>query len=244
MTHFSDGIRVGTAGTGTDTRNPPPQNLTYIKQAGVGTSPIAVFNVVPLTKQSNNIAAAQIVSGAPATVTLTAGTGITTTTINNTSYYALDCARCLTISGVTGVTAIAFTINGLDDFQQAQTQTITGPSGAATVTTAKSFRYVQSITVSGNTTSNVSIGTSDTLGLPHRADSFSYLLSPNFNGTAITASTGFTAADTTSPATAATGDVRGTYALQSAADGTKRFVVAQFLPDTSTVDAVYGVKPA
>ena len=59
----------------------------------------------------------------------------------------------------------------------------------------------------------------------------------------------FAAADTTSPATATTNDVRGTYAPSSAADGSRRLVLALGLtglqagPNATQTGAV-GVTPA
>jgi hypothetical protein len=50
-------------------------------------------------------------------------------------------------------------------------------------------------------------------------------VSITWNNTDITANTGFVAADVTTPATTSTGSVRGTYAVQSASDGTKRLQV-------------------
>ena len=57
------------------------------------------------------------------------------------------------------------------------------------------------------------MGTTDVIGLPLRSD---YVSETDISmaSTWITASTGFTAAVTTSPATATTGDVRGTYTLR------------------------------
>jgi hypothetical protein len=53
----------------------------------------------------------------------------------------------------------------------------------------------------------------------------------------------FTAPDTTSPATATTGDVRGTYAVPSASDGTKRLVVFETISaaNISSAAGIFGV---
>lgn len=244
MTHFSDGLRVGTAGTNTDTRPVLDQLGVNAPQVGVPTSPIYVFDVVPLTLQTNNIATSQTLSGAPATVTLTAGTGVSSTTLRNgASVYALDTPRCITITGsATTVAAISYTISGYDEYQQAMTQTITGPSSTGSVTTTKAFKYISGITATGNSTSSVAIGTSDTLGLPLKAGAFEYVRLA-YNNIGITSSAGFTAAVTTT-ATATTGDVRGTYALQSASDGSKRFTAFIFVKDSSTVSGAFGVAQA
>jgi len=51
---------------------------------------------------------------------------------------------------------------------------------------------------------------------------------------------------TTSPATTTTGDVRGTYALQSAADASKRLVVRQFVTPANmgSIAGLFGVTQA
>lgn len=240
MTHFTDGLRIGAAGTGTDSRGIPDQAGVQTPQLGVPTSQSYIYDVVPATIVANNIAAAQTASGAPATLTLSAGTSASVVTLRNgVSAIALDCARAVTISSVATVTAISFTINGYDDYQQAMTQTLTGPGSAATVTTTKAFRYITSITCSGNTTSNITVGTSDVLGLPVRADAFEYL-TVHYNSGLITLQTGFTAA-VTSTATATTGDVRGTYALQTASNGVRRFCTMIFIKNPDTVAGTFGV---
>jgi hypothetical protein len=57
-----------------------------------------------------------------------------------------------------------------------------------------------------------------------RVDTVGYL-TVSYNGTLATAPTTFVAAVTTDPATASTGDVRGTIGVPSATDGTKRLTV-------------------
>lgn len=245
MTHHSDGLRIGAAGVSPlDNRPIPDQQGVPAPQYGVPTSQQFIYDVVPLTLQTNNIMTAATLSGAPATATLTAGTGVTTTTTRSgASVLAFDVARCVSITGTsTFVTAASFTISGFDDYQQPMTQTLTGPASTNTVTTTKAFRYIRSITASGNTASNVTVGSSDTLGLPIRVNAFEYL-NIRYNSGVPTLSTGFTAAVTTT-ATATTGDVRGTYALQTASNGSRRFVAAIFIKDPDTVTGAFGVQQA
>lgn len=101
-------------------------------------------------------------------------------------------------------------------------------SNASVASGAKAFKFIRSITLSGTINSaNMSAGTGDVIGFPMRTDTFSQvqIYYAATNATLITSATGFTAAVTTDPATTTTGDVRGTYALQTASNASIRLLV-------------------
>lgn len=128
--------------------------------------------------------------------------------------------RGLTFTSVGNDSAATVAIVGYDLYHTIIHETVT-LANATTAVTLKTYKYIKSITPAGTLSgSNLSVGFNDTLGLPLRVDRFEHLTAYH-NAALITATTGFTAAVTTTP-TAATGDVRGTYALQSASDSTKR----------------------
>jgi hypothetical protein len=234
MTHFSDPIRNGAAGLAPDTRQTPG---TLSGAPGVNLIPIKYYAITPATGSTTALAASQSTAAA---LSLTAGIGVTATTVNGTTAYDLGCQRAVTISGNTGVSQVNFTIQGWDDYQTPLTATISGPNGNTTVTTTKTFRYVQSITPAAGTGSGVTAGTADTFGFPVRVDNFGDICGLTWGNTGVTALTGFTAA-VTSTATATTGDIRGTYAVQSAADGAKKLIAFIGCPSTDTVTQIYGV---
>lgn len=132
-------------------------------------------------------------------------------------------ARCVSLTSGGNDTGINFTVNGYDIYGYPMTQTLAGGSGAAVATT-KAFKFITSVTHTGSVATTLTIGTLDLFGLPMRVDTVGYL-TVSYNGTLATAPTTFVAAVTTDPATASTGDVRGTIGLVSAADGTKRLTV-------------------
>lgn len=237
MSQFSI-IRIGRAGGPEDTTGRPALDVVYPPQGGVTEAVVQVYSVVPLVLNATNIATAQTLAAAGA-LALAAGTGTTFGTYKGVPAVKLDLARCVTLTGVGGTVAVSFTVSGYDVYGQAMTQTLTGPAGATTVTTTKAFFYVTSVVGAGATTNTVSAGTSDVMGLPYAITAFGHLGSINYNNAVVTASTGFVAAVTTT-ASATTGDVRGTYALQSASDGTKRLVAWMYIPDTSTTTTVWG----
>jgi hypothetical protein len=107
------------------------------------------------------------------------------------------------------------------------TETIIGPLGSSTVTSVKTYKFVISIAQSATSTS-ITAGYGDVLGLPYRLLSRDYVVGANFNATAVALSA-FTVADATTPS-ATTGDVRGRLTLPSAADGAKRVVVSLAIP--------------
>lgn len=156
-------------------------------------------------------------------------------------------SRTLTFVSGGNDTGITFTVSGWDIYGFPMTETITGASGAA-ANGAKAWKYINTITHSGSVAGTLTIGTNDVIGLPFQTLRFGRM-AIFYNNAAITANTGFTAAVTTSPATATTGDVRGTYALQSASDGTKTIQVYITVPPAvlNTMNgaaSVYGVTQA
>ena len=156
-------------------------------------------------------------------------------------------SRAVTITSVGNDSAATVTVSGADLYGYPQTQTL-AMGNAAAVTTTKTFKFIYSITPTGTLSgSNVSVGQADVYGFPMLAKSWGAYVSIFWNNAAITANTGFVAPDTTSPATASTGDVRGTYALQSSpSDGTKRlqFVITPAVVNTTTNIGLFGQTPA
>jgi hypothetical protein len=158
--------------------------------------------------------------------------------------YAYDAAtmleRCLTVSSVGNDSGASITLLGVDQYGYLMRQTMT-MGNAVPVTTTKAFKALLSAVCTGTLSgSNVSIGTSDTLGLPLYAAQQSQLT--GFYNNAILYGVGtFVAGVTTQPATAATGDTCGTWIPPSATDGAKRLTLFQrpWLPQMT--NAAYGL---
>lgn len=131
------------------------------------------------------------------------------------------------VSSNVGDTTQTVTVRGYDVFLNPMAETAS-LNGTTQVLGKKAFKYILSVTASAALAGNLSVGTTDTFGLNVRVDRWEYLLA-FMNGALITTSTGWTTSDQ-AVATATTGDVRGTYTVQSASDGTKRFTVYVNLP--------------
>lgn len=129
--------------------------------------------------------------------------------------------RAVSITGSASAIGGAFLVQGYDVYGYPMSEQITAGAGAATTNGKKAFKVVTSVTPKFTDAHNYSVGTADIFGFGLRADFFG-AVSMVWNNAVVTANTGFVAADATSPATTTTGDVRGTYAVQSASDGTKR----------------------
>ncbi len=84
----------------------------------------------------------------------------------------------------------------------------------------KAFKYIASVTPGyTDSTGSYSVGTGDTFGLPIRMDRYEYL-EYSWNGINNLNQTGFIGSVNTNPATATTGDVRGTLQVSGAGNGT------------------------
>lgn len=227
MPQFSDDIYLGPAyGPKVDADGPSPMDL------GVGPmGRVYIFDVVPLTLQVAGLAAVQLLAAA-GNFTLTAGTGVTTTTLaDGTVAYVLDTPRCLTATvATTDQSGVNITFYGYDVYGQAMTEVIAGPNNN-TVAGRKAFKMVTRVAADAAVATNgISIGFNDKLGLPVRVTDAGYVVQVKWNNTLAANAGTFVAADTTSPATTTTTDVRGCYTPSSAADGSKRLVMCIAIP--------------
>lgn len=221
MTQFSDTLFLGAAQTGITTDN----------NGGVGVGPIApiyVYDVVPAALAANNVATSQSKASA-GTLTLTAGAGVTQTTApDGTTVYALDCERNIRITSGGNDSGRTFTVTAYDDYWQKLSQVVTG-ANAGTAATTKAARYLASVSVSGATASNVTVGTGDVFGLPFLLKHKNYATFIKWDGTHIDNTATIVVGDPL-PATTTTGDVRGTITPTSASDGSRRLTVGIYLP--------------
>lgn len=230
MTQISDDLWIGTA-TG-------PQLNSYAGPGAVfaGVGPLGrvyIFDIVPTAASVTAVVNAQAVAAA-GNVTIANGT--------------LDVARGLTVkSSASGDTSQGVFVTGTDYWGQAQTEyfLLTGVTGVAG---KKAFKTVTQVYVGAALAGNVSVGTTDVFGLPYRVTDAGYLLRTGWAGAVADDAGTFVAADG-SVASNTTGDVRGTYDPSSAADGSRRLVIAigltglQAGPNATQTGAV-GVTPA
>lgn len=228
MPQYSDDLFLGTAVTnmGMNLGDPSPMSQ------GVGPlGRIYVWDVVPLTKQTNNISAAASYAGA-GTATLAAGTGTTSvTTASGVAAIQLDCPRAVSVTIGTGTIAdTAITVTGFDVYGQAMTDVIqTGTTQSTTVNGEKAFFQVTGVAVAGAVGGTVAVGTSDILGSPVRITDAGYIARAGWAG-ALAEDAGTFVAAVTTTATTTSGDVRGTYVPSSAPNGTRRLVMGILLP--------------
>ena len=228
MPQFSDDLFLGAAQTYMGTN--ATSNLGDPSPMDLGVGPVGriyVWDTVPAAKAANNL----VTSTTPAaagSLTLTAGAGITAVTLaNGTTAYQLDVPRAVSVSLVVGGTARVFTVTGTDYYGQAMSEAITSVANT-TVNGKKAFFQITSITVSGATTTAITVGTTDILGAPVKFSNKGYIARVGWDDTlAEDAATVVSGVATT--ATTTTGDVRGTVVPSSAADGAKRLVVAILL---------------
>jgi hypothetical protein len=238
MTQFSDDLWIGVA-TG-------PQLNSYAGPGAVfaGVGPLGrvyIFDIVPAAKSATAVCAAQAVAAAGnATINGASATGGVAT---------FDYARTVNVDSTNaGDTTQTVTVTGTDYWGQAQTETI-ALNGLTAVAGQKSFKTITAVAVSALLAGNLTVGNEDVFGLPYRVTDAGYLLRTGWAGAVADDAGTFAAADTTSPATATTNDVRGTYAPSSAADGSRRLVIAigltglQAGPNATQTGAV-GVTPA
>lgn len=249
-THFSDGLAVGTTGYPPQPANPGSLGRSSsFATAGPGLpiSPVYVYRLVPAAASATNLnGGTTTYTGTAVSIALTAGAGVTSTTILG-GVSVLDIVgalgeRSVQVTAAGGNTAAAVTINGYDMYEVPISVTFSSPtSGASATLSPKTFRYVTSASFTGNTTSSISLGVADRIGFPVRVNNPSDVLLTWSGGVVTNNVTGFVAADTTLPVTNGTTNVRGSYTLQSASNGSAVFTAWIFPIDVNTTSGAFGV---
>jgi hypothetical protein len=212
-----------TAHTNIPFDNPSPMSI------GVGPlGRIYVWDIIPQAAVTNNIAASQTATTTNQSLTLTAGTSAKSVITNTgATVIQLDLPRAVKVNCST--TARAFTVSGYDYYGQAMSEVITVATAGTAVTGLKAFFQISGVTIAGSAT-DVLVGTGDVFGCPVRFIDKSYVVRYGWNNATTDDTSGTLTVADTATATTGTGDVRGTFAPSTAADGIKRAVVTLALP--------------
>lgn len=237
---FGWGTLNCTSGSATATPSTGTLGIFYPGQWIVVGSVGNAGGTLPLITQVVSVGATTITmanAAAATNATAPVGSGNVFTTLggNNTAtahtpYLAAGLARILDplqttsrgvgILGVTGGTGGNVTIRGYDMYGQPQSEVIAVGAGATTTYSKKTYKWFLSATPAFSDAHNYTVLLSDVFGFAVRADRWEYT-NLFWNGAFLTASTGWLAGDQTSPATTATGDVRGTIQVGPAGGGTQ-----------------------
>lgn len=227
MTHFSDDLYLGAALV------PSVGSLSsgsINNPSGRGVGPLARlhgFDVVPAAAATDNIAAAQATLGT-GNLVLTAGAGVTQVTYKGATAYRFDTPRAPSVTSTANISGVNVTITGYDLYGQAMTETRAGPN-IATTNFQKAFYYITNVAVDA-AASNISVGSSNILGVPYRITDRGYVVHAGWDNLLADNAGTFVVADILT-ATATTGDTRGTFVpAGNVPDGVRRLVLAFILP--------------
>lgn len=223
--------------------------IEFLTKVDLGTPVIAVADALIKAATSTEMPNAATKTYVPGTVDspLDSASLPSTTTIQTVDgaklVWVLDVPRNLTAAVTHGssVVACTITVTGYDQYRAKMVKTMaiaaTGTSQAGV--TAAAFKYIASIAITsaGNATTNTcNIGFGDVLGLPYVLAEKSDLLQAWFDD-AVESSHTVVAAVTTSPATATTGDVRGTIDFNGTLNGSKKCKVWMHIADAAAATA-------
>jgi hypothetical protein len=215
-----------TAHTNVPFENPAPMSL------GVGPlGRVYVWDVVPQAKGNANLVTAAITTAA--NLTLVAGTSVKSVTLTSgATGFQLDVPRAVSVTtGAGSPTTVNITVSGFDYYGQAMSEVIaTGAVASTTTNGAKAFYVITNVAASGGSVVTVSVGIADIFGCPVRFIDKSYVIRYGWNNATTDDTSGTLTVAATATATTSTGDVRGTFAPSTAADGIKRAVVTLALP--------------
>ena len=214
--------------------------MTLVSASGAGITVTTSATFIPQTG-STIAKGALAIDGVPALVSF--GTNQSMAVADPTK----NISRALSVTASSGGVGGAFIVTGTDLYGVAMTEKITaaaGISGGTTTNGKKAFKFISNVKPQFSDTVSYSIGTADIVGFPLCVNTFTYC-TVGYLGALIVSSTGFVAA-VSSTATNTTGDARGTYALQTAADGVRSLQMAIRLSPVAlqTMAGYFGVTQA
>lgn len=175
---------------------------------------------------------------------------VATITVNGTDVLVYDLVTPRNITSTTthgsSVVAMTILISGYDEYFEPMSELLTVPATGTSqaVVGQKAFRYVASIAIASGSdaeANTLDVGFGDAIGLPVRVDKTGFVMV--FCDGALDAATKVVA-DTTSPATTTTNDVRGTWDSSTAPNGTREFVVWMFVEEHDDKVTTFGVTQA
>jgi len=248
MTSFFDNVKIGRAAYNRNLTPPTgyaedeiygiPLTQTYVYQAGTASTSLA----------SGVFYAYSAVAG-----TLT-GTGV----LVSGGVATFDVPRSVQITASSNMATVTFTIRGTDAYGAPLTWAGVGPTGntlgaaGSYVVSLSAFKTMTTASCDGAATGALTIGTSDTFGMPFRIPNVGYGMGVHINGESATVPATWTAGlAATGVATATTADVRGTVALATTvlSNGSRYFSFEFITPNTGiaagadTKENSYGVTP-
>ena len=223
MTTFSDGIKLG--------------NRRRTAKALYPKSSLVYVDFIPATLDRDGLCVSQT-TGAAGNLTLTGaltsgGVGILDSGVDSWG-------RCVGIYSGSDLSAITFTVTSYDIYGELVVENIAGPNNTTTAG-LKAVSRVLSVYANAAVGSAVEGGTIDKFGLPFRLGDLSQVVRVGWTQTLADNAATVAVGVTTSPATATTGDVRGTVIPSSAANGTRRLTVV-YVPDLTSSVTQYGVR--
>lgn len=216
MTHLGGGVQVGA-------------QVGYYRKPNSAWSSIdtVAFQWVPVAKASNAICLSQsVASGAAASLNGAEAPLGVIMTIDSTNFRTVSPPRNVVAAWTT--TAVC-TVTGRDEYGHLMVES---SASGTSMTGKKAFARVESVTFSVAVTA-ATVGTADVLGLPHYLKDKGAMFSVGYNDTLAKDASTIVDGITTNPATATTGDVRGTISPSSAPDGAKVLSVVMFMDRTS-----------
>jgi hypothetical protein len=223
MPQFDDDLFLGPALAGGGSVSFSPTRM----DRGVGPlGRIYIFDAgTPATLSATAICAAQAVAGAGnLTINGTlAGAGVGSLA-GQTVATLVEPRGLQMVSTNAGDTSQTVTVFGVDQYGQSMSQ-IKTLNGVTAVNFTKCFKIVTRCAVSAATTGNVSVGNRDAFGFPVAVSDIGYITHTGWAAALADDAGTVTVADSTSPATTSTTDVRGFYVPSSAANGSRRLVI-------------------